>query len=111
MLQTLFTVGDLTSAWIPTSLPIWNTERGWGSGAKTNFLGATASSLTDPHDSSLTTFVQQSYVARMGILGAEADSAINLWYQWDINHIDTTRSAGVGDCDAYAVDLKAPWRI
>src|SRR5258705_632175 len=55
MLSQLFNVGDLTSSWISTSLPLWNTESGWGSGAETTFLGATAVSLTDPHDSSLTT--------------------------------------------------------
>ena len=110
MLSQLFTVGDLTSSWISTSLPIWNTESGWGTGAETNFLGANAVSLTDPHDGSLTTFVQQSYAARMGILAAEADSALNLWYQWDIFHTNSACSAGVGDCNAYPTDLQSPWQ-
>ena len=97
------------SSFISASAPIWTTESGWGGGGETAFLGATAASLTDPNDSSLQTFYQQSYIARMGILGAESSASLNLWYQWDINHTFTC-AFGTGDCSSYPTDLASPWQ-
>ncbi len=78
-------IEDLPAGWISASLPVWNTESGWGSFGETNFVGAnTNSPFHDPSDASLTTFEQQSYIARMGILAAESGAALNLWYQWDL---------------------------
>ena len=73
-------------------MPIWNTESGWGSDGEVSFPGQnTQSPFYDPTDQSLATFVQQSYIARMAILSAEAGTAVNLWYQWDES---TTNSDG-----------------
>jgi hypothetical protein len=109
LLTDIVTVGDLPSGWVSTTLPLWNTESGWGGGDETNFLGATPVSLHDPHDSTLETFFQQSYMARYGILASESELDLNLLYQWDINHTITC-SHGTGDCDAYPLDLQSPWQ-
>jgi hypothetical protein len=84
LLSTMIAVGDLPSSFVGSSLPIWNTESSWGSFGETNFVGAnTNSPFHDPDDASLTTFIQQAYIARYGILAAESNAALNLWYQWD----------------------------
>jgi hypothetical protein len=98
------------SSFISPTAPIWNTESGWGSYVATNVLGAnTNSAVSDPHDPSLLTFYEQSYIARMGILGAESGAAVNLLYQWDING-NGQCTASTGDCANLPPDVQSPFQ-
>jgi hypothetical protein len=83
-IDTVTGTSDIPSGWLSSSLPIWNTESSWGPFSESNFAGQKPKSAAiDPKDSSLTTFYQQAYIARLAILGSEVGPAVNLWYQWD----------------------------
>jgi hypothetical protein len=76
--------GEIPASWFNPNMPIWNTESGWGNDGEVSFPNQnTQSAFHDPTTASLSTFIQQAYIARMSILAAEAGFALNLWYQWD----------------------------
>ena len=97
------------SSFISPTAPIWNTESGFGSYAETDFRGANAVSLSDPNDSSLMTFYDQSFIARTTILGAESTAALNLWYQWDENGHSVCSDSST-PCTNLPPDLKNPYQ-
>ena len=88
--QAMVGTVDVTSGFLSSSIPIWNTESGWGSWGETDYPGVTTASYTALADKSLSTFLQQAFIARMAILGSalgNSGMAANLWYQWDENTV------------------------